>query len=30
MFQRPDDPALKVSLKHQTKDWELGLLKRTA
>lgn len=30
MFQRPDDSALKGSLKHQIEDWEIGLLKRTA
>jgi hypothetical protein len=29
-FRLPDDQALKVSLKHQTEDWEIGLLKRTA
>jgi hypothetical protein len=29
-FRLPDDQALKVPLKHQTEDWEIGLLKRTA
>jgi hypothetical protein len=29
-YRLPDDPALKVSLKPQTEDWEIGLLKRIA
>jgi hypothetical protein len=29
-FRLPDDQALKVPLKHQNEDWEIGLLKRTA
>ncbi len=29
-YRLPDDPSLKVPLKPQTEDWEIGLLKRTA